>query len=129
MSLNAMTSMWARTGLIWFLATMTFGMYLGITSQFTASSPHAHLGLLGWLSSIAFAFLWSIADPENQTVWPARLHWAVHNLGLIVLVWGMWMVIRTGEEMYGGIIGLGGLTIILATLWLIFLLWPRLRTR
>ena len=130
MSLNATTSLWARTGLIWFLATMSFGMYLGITSQFTASSPHAHLGLLGWLSSIAFAFLWSIADPEGQKVGLARLHWAVHNLGLIVLVWAMWMVIKTGDgDTYGPMIGMGGLVIILGTLWLIVLLWPRLRPR
>jgi hypothetical protein len=57
--MNAMTGFWARTGLIWFLVTMSFGMYLGITQQFGFSSPHAHMGLLGWLSSAAFAFLYS----------------------------------------------------------------------
>ena len=64
MIVNPITFLWAKTGLVWFLLTMIFGMYLGLTGQFGASSPHAHLGLLGWLSSIAFAFLWSVADPR-----------------------------------------------------------------
>ena len=127
MRLSAATSLWARTGLVWFLATMAFGLYLGMTHQFGASSPHAHLGLLGWLSSIGFAFLWRIADPEGLDSGRARLHWAVHNLGMIVQVTGLWMVIRTGNGFYGMVIAIGGLTIILATLFLIYLLWPRLR--
>ncbi len=127
--MNAMTSLWARTGLLWFLATMSFGMYLGMTKQFGASSPHAHLGLLGWLSSIAFAFLWRIADPEDEITGRARIHWVLHNLGMIVQVSGLWMVIKTGNAVFGMVIALGGATIILATLWLIFLLWGRLVPR
>jgi L-serine deaminase len=127
--MNAMTSLWARTGLLWFLATMIFGMYLGMTQQFGASSPHAHLGLLGWLSSIAFAFLWRIADPEGRLVGKARIHWVMHNLGMVVQVSGLWMVIRTGNGVYGMVIALGGATIILATFWLVFLLWGRLVPR
>ena len=127
--MNAMTSLWARTGLLWFLATMSFGMYLGMTQQFGASSPHAHLGLLGWLSSIAFAFLWRVADPEGQLTGRARIHWMIHNLGMVVQVSGLWMVIKTGNGIYGMVIALGGATIILATLWLTFMLWGRLVPR
>jgi hypothetical protein len=127
--MNAMTSLWARTGLLWFLATMSFGMYLGMTKQFGASSPHAHLGLLGWLSSIAFAFLWHVADPEGRLTGRARIHWAIHNLGMVVQVSGLWMVIKTGNGVYGIVIALGGATIILATLWLTFMLWGRLVPR
>lgn len=127
--MNAMTALWARTALLWFLATMCFGMYLGMTQQFGASSPHAHLGLLGWLSSIAFAFLWRIADPQGQMTKRARIHWMLHNLGMVVQVSGLWMVIKTGNGVYGMVIALGGATIILATLWLAVMLWGRLVPR
>ena len=127
MASNPMTGLWARTGLIWFVLTMIFGMYLGLTGQFGASSPHAHLGLLGWLSSVAFAFLWSVADPSGALAARARLHWAAHNLGMIVQVSSLWLVIRTGNPAFGSLIAVGGLILILATLWLISMLWPRLR--
>jgi hypothetical protein len=129
MTVNPTVALWARTGLIWFLATMAFGMYLGLTQQFGASSPHAHLGLLGWLSSIAFAFLWSIADPEAQLARRARYHWAVHNLGMLLQVSSLWLVIKTGNGIFGLFIALGGLILILATLWLATMLWPRLGGR
>lgn len=129
MELNKVTGLWARTALVWFVLTMGFGMYLGLTGQFGASSPHAHLGLLGWLSGIAFAFLWLLADPEAQLVRRARIHWALHNIGMIVQVSSLWMVISTGNEFYGRMIGLGGLIILLATLWLGTMLWPRLGRR
>ena len=127
--MSAMTSLWARTGLLWFLATMTFGMYLGMTKQFGASSPHAHLGLLGWLSSIAFAFLWHLADRDGLLTGKARIHWVIHNLGMAVQVTGLWMVIKTGNGAYGLMIAAGGATIILATVWLTFMLWGRLVPR
>ena len=129
MTNNSTAGLWARTGLLWFLLTMAFGMYLGLTGQFGSSSAHAHLGLLGWLSPVAFAFLWILADPEGQLAGRARIHWALHNLGMIVQVTGLWMVIRTGDESYGMMIGLGGLVIILAALWLVSMLWPRLGRR
>jgi hypothetical protein len=127
--MTSITALWARTGLIYFLATMAFGLYLGLTGQFQYSSPHAHLGLLGWLSSLGFAFLHSVADPEGQLGGKARLHWALHNLGLLVQVTSLFLVIRTGQGFYGMFIGIGGLTIILATLFFVFLIWPRLKAR
>jgi hypothetical protein len=129
MALTSAAALWARTGLIYFLATMTFGMYLGMTQQFHASSPHAHLGLLGWLSSLGFAFLHSIADPDGRLGWKAQLHWVMHNVGLVVQVTGLWLVIGLGEHDSSLLIVLGGSTVILSTLFFVVMIWPRLKAR
>jgi hypothetical protein len=126
MKLTAMAGLWLRTGLIWFVLTMSFGMYLGITQQLGASSPHAHLGLLGWLTSAAFALIHAVADPENTMVSRGKVHWAAHNLGLIVQVSSLWMIMRTGNDMYGMFIGIGGLILILSTLGFAAMVWKRL---
>jgi len=39
------------------------------------------------------------------------------------------MVLRTGDDFYGQMIGVGGLIIILAAMWLLAMLWPQLRAR
>lgn len=129
MTMTSITALWARTGLIYFLATMGIGLYLGLSGQFQYSSPHAHLGLLGWLSSLGFAFLHSIADPDEQLRGKARLHWAIHNVGLLVQVTSLFLVIRTGRGELGMLIGIGGLTVILGTLFFVAIVWPRLRGR
>ena len=127
MILNAMTSLWARTALCWFLAALCFGLYLGFTGQFQFGSSHAHVGLLGWVSSGLFAFLYAIAAGEPPR--GARLHWAAHNLGALGMASGLYLVVRTGNEAFGAQIGLSGLLILLATLWLIATMWGRLAAR
>ena len=129
MTMNRMAGLWVRTGLVWFLAAMAFGMYLGVTGQFGASSAHAHLGLLGWVSSIAFAYIHSAADPEGELARRGAVHWGLHNAGLVVQVSSLWLVVQTGNGMFGMFIGIGGLTLILATLWFAITFWPRLRGR
>lgn len=128
MTMTSIVVLWLRTGLIWFLATQLFGLYLGITGQFGASSPHAHLGLLGWLSAVGFAVIHALADPEARLAGKARLHWIVHNVGLITHAAALWLVIKLGG-MYGIFVGVGGLIIILATLFFIVTMWSRLRVR
>jgi hypothetical protein len=93
MNLNAMSALWARTALLWFIGTMIFGMYLGMTHQFGMSSPHAHMGLLGWVSSALFAFLWSFAAADDRPRFGA-VHWAMHNLGAATMVIGLFLTLR-----------------------------------
>jgi hypothetical protein len=126
MTLNGMSALWARTALLWFLATMIFGMYLGMTQQFGMSSPHAHMGLLGWVSSALFAFLWSFAAADDRPRL-APVHWAVHNVGVATMVAGLYLTLK-GRDM-GAMIAGGGFVVVLATLALAVMLWPRLRVR
>jgi hypothetical protein len=127
MTLNRMTSLWARTALCWFLAALCFGLYLGATGQFQYGSSHAHVGLLGWVSSGLFALLYTLVGGEATR--GARLHWAAHNLGTLGMAGGLYLVIRTGNDAFGALIGLCGLLILLATMWLIASFWARLAPR
>src|ERR1043166_7674707 len=127
MNLNRMTSLWARTALCWFLAALCYCLYLGFTGQFQFGSSHAHVGLLGWVSSALFALLYHLAGGEPPR--GARLHWAAHNLGALGMVTGLYLVIRTGNETFGMQIGVSGLLILLATLWLVAVFWGRLAPR
>ena len=91
MTLSSMTSLWARTALCWFLGALCFGLYLGFTGQFQFGSSHAHVGLLGWVSSGLFALLYALAGGESPR--GARLHWAAHNLGALGMVSGLYLVV------------------------------------
>ena len=128
MTLNRMSALWARTALVWFLATMSFGMYLGLTQQFGMSSPHAHMGLLGWVSSALFAFLYSFIREGDAQPRLASVHWVVHNLGVATMVVSLFMTLK-GREGASAFIGMGGLVVLLGTVWLAAALWPRLKAR
>jgi hypothetical protein len=125
MTLNRMSALWARTALVWFVGAMCFGMYLGLTKQFGMSSPHAHMGLLGWVSSALFAFLYALAGNAGQSRF-APVQWATHNLGVGIMVVSLFLTLR-GQAGVEPLIGVGGLIVILGVIWLAFTLWPRLR--
>lgn len=130
MALNRMSALWARTALLWFIATMIFGMYLGTTQQFHISSPHAHLGLLGWVSSGLFAFLYALCGGEEGLPKRAKGHWFTHNLGTATMVVALFLTIRSGgDERIAIFIPIGGLIVILGAVWLAVMLWPRLGPR
>ncbi len=126
MTLNQQTSLWARTALFWFVLTICFGMYLGMTEQFGLSSPHAHMGLLGWVSSALFAFLYSLTGGAARAT-AAAIHWAGHNAGVVLMVVGLFLTMRHGAGPLTVLIPIGGTLVVLATLWLAWMLWPRLR--
>lgn len=129
MTATSMARLWARTALVWFLLTMSFGMYLGLTGQFGFSSPHAHMGLLGWLSSAAFGFFYSVADAELSERKGPRIHWVTHNIGVVWMVTALFLQLKTGDEAIGPFIGMGGGIVILSTLFLALMVWPRLGHR
>jgi hypothetical protein len=121
--MTALANLWVRSGLLWVIFTMGFGLYLGLTGQFGASSPHAHAGILGGLWAFAFAFL---LDRRGEDRAPARgaLQWGLFNLGLVIQVFALWMVINHGGA-WGAVVGLGGIMVLAATGWIAFTVWPR----
>lgn len=118
-------SLWARSGLVWLLFTMLFGMYLGITGQFGISSPHAHAGLLGGLWAIGFSYLFNRADGDKNIRF-AFWQWLLFNLGVACHMTALWMVLMVDPK-WGILIGLGGGTITLTTIWIVLVLWPALQ--
>jgi len=129
MKLNAMTSLWARTALVWFLVTLCFGMFMGMTQQFNYAPAHAHLGVLGWLSSAVFALIYAVARDGAAGSRAPFLHWATHNIGLIVMGGSLYMFLRTANPAWEPFIAIGGAVIVVAALWLIAMVWPRLAVR
>jgi hypothetical protein len=129
MKLNEMTSLWARTALVWFLVTICFGMYMGMTQQFNFAPAHAHLGVLGWLSSAVFALIYGVASEGPEGAKAPRLHWATHNLGLVVMGGSLYMFLRTADPSWEPFIAIGGAIIVVAAVWLVAMMWPRLTVR
>jgi hypothetical protein len=129
MNWSTTSARWARSGLVWLLLTMTFGLYLGITGQYGRTSAHAHAGLLGGLWSIAFATLYARATAAGYdgSRIPAT-QWALFNLGVALHVVALWMVLTQGGA-WGMVVGLAGILLLATTLWIVATLWPWLAIR
>jgi hypothetical protein len=126
MTLNRMSALWARTALIWFVLVVCLGLFMGISQRFEFAPSHAHIGVLGWLSSAVFAFLYAVAQEGRAGRGPI-LHWAAHNGGVAAMTGGLFGALGLG---FGGLmvlVEIGAVLVVLSVFWAVIMLWPRLR--
>lgn len=103
-------------GLTWVVVGMIFGMWLGATNQLNYANSHAHLNLLGFVTSVLFGLLhWAYPalGKSRLAVW----QFAIYELGVVLLVIGK-ILVDGGTEtpfLYAGAI----VTIIGAALMLV----------
>lgn len=115
-------TLWARSGLVWFLATLGAGLHIGMAGEFGASSHHAHAGLLGGVWAIAFAWLFERnGAPLTAAGW---IQWGLYNLGVATMMVAMYLVVRQSGA-WGMAIGLGGLVVLGSGAWIVGNVWPR----
>jgi hypothetical protein len=126
MTLNRISALWARTALLWFVLAVCLGLFMGITQRFEFAPSHAHIGVLGWLSSAAYAFLTAVARPGRPGSRGPFLHWAAHNAGVAAMTGGLFGGLGLGREPMMAIVPIGAILIVLSVLWATIALWPRL---
>lgn len=126
MTLNRMTALWARTALLWFVVTVGMGLFMGITQRFQFTPAHAHIGVLGWLSSGVYAFLYAVARDGRPGGKAPKLHWAAHTIGVAAMTAGLFGAIGLGIQSMGALLVIGSQLVVVSVLWGAIMLWPRL---
>jgi hypothetical protein len=126
MTLNGMSALWARTALLWFAVTVSIGLYMGISQDFSFTPAHAHLGVLGWLSSGVYAFLWSVARSGSGERAPF-IHWAAHTLGVLLMTSGLALAFGLQRPAFEPLIPIGAFITVAAVYASVLIFWQRLR--
>ena len=126
MALNGMSALWARTALVWFAVVVSLGLFMGISQRFEFGPAHAHIGVLGWLSSGMFAFLYAVAREGRPGALAPRLHWAAHTLGTAAMTGGLFAMLGLGLPAAGILVVGGSLLVVASVFWALVMLWPRL---
>ncbi|MGO4855598.1 hypothetical protein [Phaeovulum sp. W22_SRMD_FR3] len=106
---------YVRTGLVWLVLGMVYGIYLGITDQLNLANSHAHAGLLGFVTSCLFGLL--------HRNWPgmrlgklAQPQYWIYQAGVVLLVAGKMVVDMGGTP---GLAAFGSLVVVLGTVLMI----------
>lgn len=103
-----------KIAVVYFAIGVLLGMTMGIIHDFRLTSLHAHVNLLGWVSTAIFGVIYSIY-PFVATTKLAKAHFWLHNLGLPVMMIGLFC------ESFGISAGLpvmivGSLAVVIGTL-------------
>jgi hypothetical protein len=80
-----------HTAVVFFIAGVALGNYMGAQQDFRFVHVHAHLHLLGWVSLGLVGLLYA-QHPHLQRGWLAHTHYWLHTVGLLLFMgsfaWG-----------------------------------------
>ncbi len=91
---------------VYFLIAVCLGLVMGIIHNFSFTSVHAHLNLLGWVSMAIFGLIYCVFPKVGETKL-AKAHFWLHNIGLPLMQGVLFVQLVTGNQalVVGTIIG------------------------
>jgi hypothetical protein len=111
-----------RCAVLYALLGIGFGIVMAAQHDFTNKSVHVHVNLLGWVSMALMGVVYQVFPSMAGSVL-AKVHFWLHNLGLPVMIVGIYAVMHQWS-MAEPIVGSGSLTVALgfvafaANVWL-----------
>src|SRR5699024_6750913 len=84
---------------IYLLSRLGLGYVMGISDLFQYTTVHAHVNLVGWVTSALFGIVYLLTKKEYIRLITA--HFWIHNTGFPLLILGMIFIIN-GNEALGG---------------------------
>lgn len=74
-------------GLAWVIVGMIFGSWLGATNHMNFANSHAHLNLLGFVTSVLFGLLhWAYPGLASSRL--AKWQFFIYEIGVVLLIIG-----------------------------------------
>ncbi|USG66916.1 cytochrome-c oxidase [Brevibacillus ruminantium] len=96
---------------VYFVIAILLGMYMSMSHEFQLRGVHTHLNLVGWVS-LALAGIFYHLFPAAAATGLAKVHFWLHNIGLPVMMLGLWFV-SYGNMAVEWIIPLGAIPLII----------------
>ncbi|GAA0321332.1 hypothetical protein GCM10008967_09840 [Bacillus carboniphilus] len=104
-----------KIAVVYFFIAVCLGLTMGIIQDFSYTSVHAHLNLLGWVSMAIFGVIYSIYPTAAETKL-AKGHFWLHNLGVPVMQGALFIEILTRNPGFTIGIILGSIMVVVGVL-------------
>lgn len=114
-----------RMATVYAVIGICLGVYMGATQHFEAKAVHVHALLAGWLSLAVMGLIYrAFRAMDNR--W-ATAHFWLHNLGLPVMLVGVFLIYHGQPADGGPIAGLGSAVLALGFLAFVVNVWLNAR--
>ncbi|MDP9196843.1 MAG: cbb3-type cytochrome c oxidase subunit I [Pseudomonadota bacterium] len=110
-----------RLAIVYLVCGIGLGMYMGAHEDFTFMPLHAHINLLGWVTSAIFALTYRLV-PDMARTRLAWIHVIVSTVGFLLMMTGLAFLLQGDTSLKAVLIT--GETLSLASIlifaWLLF---------
>lgn len=86
-----MGARWIKAAVIYFLIGVGFGLYMHATIQLQWGATHAHINVVGWLTTAMIGIIYTIYPQAGNSIL-GKVHFWLYNIGLPVLLIGMFII-------------------------------------
>ncbi|GAA0374016.1 cytochrome-c oxidase [Bacillus horti] len=101
-----------KISVVYFVLGVLLGFYMSMASDYSYTGVHAHMNLLGWTSLTLAGILYLMFPRAGQSL-SGKIHFWLHNIGLPLMMVGLFMAI-SGYTQFLVLIPIGGITVVLA---------------
>ena len=117
-----MSERFLKLAVIYGLSGMILGSVMGMTSNFANRDVHAHIGLLGWVSMAIMGICYRVF-PALARSRLATAHFWFYNIGVPVMLAGLWAIIHDRAATGEPLAGMGATSIMLGMLCFAINVW------
>lgn len=86
-----MGAIWIKISTLYFLLGVAFGLYMHYDFALQWAATHAHINVVGWLTTVAIGAIYSIFPLAGNSML-GKLQFWLYNLGLPILLIGMLII-------------------------------------
>ncbi|EJN00046.1 hypothetical protein [Phyllobacterium sp. YR531] len=110
-----------KSATIFFVLGVVMGLHMGISGDHGAFPAHAHLNLLGWVSSAIFAIYYAL-NPAKAEGKLAMWQFAIYTVGIIVMIPALYFMLKGNLE-FEPLVGIGSIIVFAGVLLFAFVVF------
>ncbi|MEB2298535.1 hypothetical protein LAV72_02690 [Lysinibacillus xylanilyticus] len=114
-----MGAKWIKISVLYLVIVLAFGLFMHYTIQLEWTATHAHIGVVGWLTTGLIGLIYSVYKEAAETGLAKAQFW-FYNLGLPFLLVGMMMVhIDVPRWLFELFVSGGGIAVAISVLFFV----------
>ncbi|UGX85688.1 cbb3-type cytochrome c oxidase subunit I [Phyllobacterium meliloti] len=99
-----------KTATVFFLIGIILGLQMGISGDHAAFPAHAHLNLLGWVTSAIFGIYYALNPARAEGRLP-MIQFAIFTIGVIIMIPALYFL-NLGNTAMEPLVGIGSFIVL-----------------
>ncbi|QKC85545.1 hypothetical protein [Mesorhizobium sp. NZP2077] len=116
-----------KTAIVWLIVGIGAGLQMAISGDHGAFPAHAHINLLGWVTSAIFGGYYAL-NPAKAARKIAMIQYGLYNVGLVVMLPALYLMLQ-GNTALEPIVAVGSLIVAAAVLMFAFVVFSSASAR
>lgn len=110
-----------KTAIVFLILGIAAGLQMAVSGSHSAYPAHAHINLLGWVTSAIFGGYYAL-NPAKAARRIAMVHYGVYNLGLLVMLPALYLMLH-GNPALEPIVATGSMIVAVGVLIFAFVVF------